>query len=184
MAQNITDKGGRTFALDLNIGCAMRIQDATGLNLLADTVFVPTDAGAKTEPSGMAAALPRLESDPVLLCQVLWAACGEEAAARNIDRTMFLSAWDGPALKTAYRSLVAAVADFFPDRRERILKMTDAIELARGKQSAFQDKAVEAGRKMFEGIDVDAMVDKVLAEAQQRFDQATRGTASGSLPAS
>lgn len=171
MSQKITDKNGTTFILDLNIGCALRIQEATGVNILADTSFI------SSKPGGMQAALPELEADPIRLALVLEAACRPEYEARKLSKETFLANWDHPSLDIAYNSLTEAICDFFPDRADRIRKMVGAIRQGRTKTDQANEAAVEAGQRLLDGIDVDAMVKKLIAKAEAA--SSTTGSASG-----
>jgi len=121
MGRPITDKAGRSWALDLTIGTALRIRERTGFDLLAETNVV------EPERSCWQIALPRLESSPLDLAAVLWAACEPEAAARSITRDAWLAAWNPEALERAFAVLVEETCDFFPRRSERVRAVLAAI---------------------------------------------------------
>ena len=177
MSQKITDKNGTTFILDLNIGCALRIQEATGVNILADTSFI------SSKPGGMQAALPELEADPIRLALVLEAACparvrGPKALEGDVPGEL----GSPRAWTSAYASLTEAICDFFPDRADRIRKMVSAIRQGRTKTDQANEAAVEAGKRLLDGIDVDAMVKKLIAQAEAA--SSTTGSESGNSPES
>jgi hypothetical protein len=175
MAQNLTDKAGRGWALDLTIGTAIRIQDQTGFNLLADTSFLAD------KPGGMAAALPQLEADPIALTRVLAAACEEEFTARNLTREQFLASWDGPSLKTGYKTLCEAICDFFPDRAASIRRMLAAIESGREKTTAAQGAMTDAAAELLSRINVEEIIAQAMRQADAELSK-TLGSGSGKMP--
>lgn len=176
MGQALTDKSGRTWALDLTLGTAIRIEKQSGFDLLSETSFFDE------KPAGLMVVLPELERSPTKLAQVLVAACEPEIAARKLTPDQFLASWDGPSLKKAYAAVVEAVCDFFPDRGDEIRKMSAALVEMRNKTTAAQLAAQNAIPEMLKNVDMEGVVNEMLRKAEAGL--ATLGRPSGTLPAS
>lgn len=56
----------------------------------------------------------RLYIDPVLLADVLWVLCKDEAEGRKIDKSAFLDRLNGETLEVAELAFEEAFIDFFP----------------------------------------------------------------------
>lgn len=72
--------------------------------------------------------LGKLEEDPILLCQIIWALCEEQAKARNIDAEAFARAIGGDPLDAAWDAISGAISDFSRGRKrsrwEKVLALT------------------------------------------------------------
>lgn len=64
----------------------------------------------------------RLQQDPVLLCNLLYVLCRDEAEKQNVSEEAFGEALVGDAIDRATGALVEALCDFFPSRRRTILR--------------------------------------------------------------
>lgn len=64
----------------------------------------------------------KLDDDPELFVNVLWALCREQAQAAAITSEQFGVSLVGDAVEHAANALIAAVCDFFPNRKRTLLK--------------------------------------------------------------
>ncbi len=71
--------------------------------------------------------ITRLSTDPVLLCDVVFAACAAQAQERGITDEDFGRAMGGDALAAAHAALTGALTDFFRQwGRPDLARMMDA----------------------------------------------------------
>lgn len=63
----------------------------------------------------------RLADNVVLLVDVLWVLCREQAAAKQTTQQMFAKAIVGQAIESATAAMLAAITDFFPPRHRQLL---------------------------------------------------------------
>ena len=66
--------------------------------------------------------LTKIGSDPVLLVDVLYTLCAEQAEASKVTPRQFGQGLTGDASEAAATALLEALADFFPSRRRAILR--------------------------------------------------------------
>ena len=73
--------------------------------------------------------LKRLETDDVLLVNVLWCICEEQAESAKVTKTEFTKGFFGDALEKGYQSIVDALAFFFrsPSHRELMRKLAEYL---------------------------------------------------------
>jgi hypothetical protein len=151
------DADGRTWQTAITVGAIKRVRGLVGANL-ADL--------DKLGDTGEQPLLTRLQTDIVLLVDVLYAIHQPDAAAAGIDDEGFASRLSGDALAAANDAFWAELAAFFLSLGRR--EIAGAIQ----KQQALIDAAIEAGATEIERIDVDAEIARA------------HGTRSGSSPAS
>jgi hypothetical protein len=104
--KTFSDNSGRTWAVTINVECIKRVRTLLGVNLL-DAV-----EGQLIE---------RLVTDPVLLCDCVYAVCKPEADARGITDEDFGRAMAGDAIEHACTSLLEELVDFFPQAKRQVL---------------------------------------------------------------
>lgn len=116
----------------------------------------------------------RLQSDPILLVDVLWVLCREQAGDKVSARD-FGRALKGDAIQFATDALLRAIADFFPrGRREMLLRMIDM-----GQSATAKAEAALAARMRSSGLEdqitkaMNAEIDRLLAQASIPSDAAT-----------
>lgn len=96
------DNAGRAWTLSVDVSAVKRTRSLAGIDLL-----------------DLKGTLSRLEKDPILLCDALWAIVKPEADAAGVDEDAFLSALAGDCIEVASRALLAELVDFSPNTRER-----------------------------------------------------------------
>jgi len=104
--KTFNDNAGRTWTLAINVDAIKRVRDLVKVNLLeiADGKLVD-----------------RLVSDPILLCDVIYALCKPEADQRTISDSQFGAAMAGDAIDQATTALLEEVVGFFPQARRKVL---------------------------------------------------------------
>lgn len=71
--------------------------------------------------------LARLIQDPILLVDVLYVVCKEEADARQVSDRDFGKAMGGGAIVQGRTALIAELADFFPERGPTIARQAEKL---------------------------------------------------------
>lgn len=102
--KTFTDTAGRTWTVAINVDAIKRVRSLTKTDLLAIV------EGELVE---------RLMRDPVLLCDVIYAACKPEADARNVTDEEFGRAMAGDAIEAATVALLDELVAFCPNPRDR-----------------------------------------------------------------
>ena len=149
--KTFTDNTGRTWAIAINVGAVKRVRACLDVNLL-DAV-----EGKLIE---------RLVSDPILLCDVIFILCQQEAETRGITDEQFGQAMAGDAIDAATSALLEELVDFFPTGKRQVL--TKAL----AKLKAFEAKAIELASKRLD----DPGLDQKLNQALERLPELTPGS--------
>ncbi len=147
------DNAGRTWSVCLNISAIKRVRDLAGVDLLEAV-------GGRL--------LEKLTTDPVLLCDVLYAVCRDEAENKSVSDEDFGCALAGDAVEHATTALLEELVDFFPQARRQVLGK--ALE----KMKALQERALKVANTRLDSPELERAMEQALAES---------GPASGSLPA-
>ncbi len=102
------DTAGRMWTLQINVDAIKRVRGLLEVDLLeiADGKLIE-----------------RLASDPVLLCDVVYAILKPDADDQHITDTDFGRAMGGDCLEQATNSLLEELADFFPSSKRQVLRM-------------------------------------------------------------
>ena len=98
------DNAGREWTITINVSAIKRVRDLLKVDLLEIV-------------DGKL--LERLIRDPVLLCDVVYAACKPDADKQNITDEEFGRAMVGDAIEMATKALLEEITDFFPCARDR-----------------------------------------------------------------
>jgi hypothetical protein len=101
------DNAGRTWTLAVNIAAMKRVKTLLNVNLMD---AVENDL------------IQKLATDPVLLCDVIYAICKPEADKQNITDEQFGQAMAGDAIEHATVALLEELVDFFPEAKRRVLR--------------------------------------------------------------
>ena len=122
----------------------------------------------------------RLISDPVLLCDVVYVVCKEEADSKDVSDEDFGRAMAGDALEHATTALLEELIDFFPQGRRRLLKK------ALAKLKTLEARALKVAETRLESQEIEAEMEAVLAEklGMEAGIVAPPGDSSGSSPES
>ena len=157
--RSFKDNADRTWTVTLNVYAVKKVRDLLGVDLL--------DLGGDAkDDNGL---LYRLIADPVLLVDVLYVVCQEQADEANVTDEQFGRAMAGDAIDGATKAFLEELADFTPSPRDR----------ARAR------KVIEATWKL-----IDRAQDVLDARADVELDRAAEaalsalGSSSGSSPAS
>jgi hypothetical protein len=153
--KTFTDNAGRTWTVAINVDAIKRVRDLLEVDLLEVL------DGKLIE---------KLYRDPVLLCDVVYAACKPEADARNVSDEDFGRAMAGDAIEHATKALLEELVGFSPSPRDRanlqrILETTWNV----------MDKARDAIEAKLATVNADEVVAQALAMS---------GVSSGSVPGS
>lgn len=106
-----TDNQNRSWTLAVDIPAARRIRQELGVDIL--------DWEGEN-------GVPRLASDPILLCDVLWLLVADQAAGRNVSDEDFGRSLQGQPLDDACEAFMSALINFFPPRQREILTAMQA----------------------------------------------------------
>ena len=143
--KTFTDNAGRTWTVAINVECIKRVKTLLSVNLL-DAI-----EGKLIE---------QLVSDPVLLCDVIYAICKTEADTKEITDEEFGRAMAGDAIDNATTALLEELVDFFPSGKRQVLAK------ALTKLKTFQTKAVETASKRLDDPKLDQQLEALLKEGE------------------
>ena len=143
--KTFTDNAGRTWTVAINVECIKRVKTLLSVNLL-DAI-----EGKLIED---------LVSDPVLLCDVIYAVCKPEADTKEISDEEFGRAMAGDAIDNATTALLEELVDFFPSGKRQVLAK------ALAKLKTFQTKAVETASKRLDDPNLDQQLEALLKEGE------------------
>lgn len=155
--KTFSDNQGRTWTVTINVECIKRVKTLLGVNLL-DAI-----EGELVE---------RLVTDPVLLCDCVYAVCKPEAEARGITDEDFGRAMAGDAIEHACTALLEELVDFFPEPKRRVL--AKAIERLR----QLEAKAIQLASARLDDPQWEAKIAEAMAEIE--LPRETLGDSSGS----
>jgi len=133
------DATGRHWAVRVDVGAVKRVRSALGVDLMQVS---GKGTGEGREPS----VLERLASDPVLLVDVIYVLCRDQAVAAGVSDEQFGAAMAGDALDGAVKAMLAAIVDFFPNPRERaaLKRVLSAAEAEAEKARARVESELDA----------------------------------------
>ncbi len=137
------DNAGRSWTVAVNVAAIKRIKTLLDVNLME---AVEGDL------------LEQLSTDPVLLCDVIYAICKPEADAQNITDEQFGSAMAGDVIEQATAALLEDLVDFFPLAKRRVLHK------ALAKLRAVEAKAVEYATAKLDDPALDKQIDAALSD--------------------
>ncbi|MBA2481228.1 MAG: hypothetical protein H0V44_11245 [Planctomycetes bacterium] len=139
--RTFTDATGRAWSIAITVDTLKRVRALVQIDLL-DVL------GGHL--------LETLSSDPVVLCDVLFAAVKPEADARQVSDVDFGRAMAGDAIEQATRALLDDLVDFFPQPKRRLLAK------ALGKLTTWQAKALDAAEQRLDGPKLQAALTAAL----------------------
>jgi len=147
--KSFTDNAGRLWTLAVNVAAIKRVRAICDVDLNS---IVELDA--KNNPT--AKLLERLSTDPVLLVDVLYAVCKEEADSRNVSDEEFGRSMAGDAIEFATAALLDEIIDFFPEAKRKVFRrILDATR-------RFETKTKEALSTLLADPKLDARIDAAL----------------------
>jgi hypothetical protein len=104
------DNAGRTWTVAMNVWTVKKVRDLLGVDLL--------DVGGDEGKPGPGL-LHRFIADPILLVDVLYVACKDQADPLGVTDEQFGRAMAGDAIDAATRAFLEDLADFTPSPRDR-----------------------------------------------------------------
>jgi hypothetical protein len=159
------DNAGRTWTVAINVNAIKRVKGLTGVNLLD---VVNGDSG--DHDGGL---LGRLSSDPILLCDILYAVCKPEADTRNVSDEDFGRAMAGDAIDAGTTALLEELVDFFPQAKRRVL------DKALRKLRSLEARVIDLAQQRLDSPQIDALIEQAMQDTG-----AVPSMASGSSPSS
>ncbi len=167
------DDEGRPWRLALTIGAALRVRDMVSIDTVEEQpqedgtinrvrVQVPLDIG---DVSTIGQTFQILRSQFVKAGEVLYAILIAQVAEKGLTKEQFLDGLRGDSLESATRALESELADFFPQRLRKMVRLIGA-------------KMDEVSAEMLGRAE--AQVNEATAESLA----APSGMPSGNLPAS
>lgn len=128
------DTQGRTWSVTINVDAIRRVRGLLDINLL-DAVEGKL--------------LERLVSDPVLLCDILFALVQPEAETKQVSDEDFGRALGGDVLDQATTALLEELVDFFPSGKRTVFRK------ALDKLKALQGMALETATRRLESTELE-----------------------------
>lgn len=159
--KTFSDNAGRAWTVTINVECIKRVRTLLHVNLL-DAV-----EGQLIE---------RLVTDPVLLCDCVYAVCKPEADARGITDEDFGRAMAGDVIEHACTALLEELVDFFPQPKRQVL----AKALLRLRQ--LEAKAIDLAQQRLDDPQWETQLAQALPEIE--LPPPTPGASSGNWPVS
>lgn len=139
--KTFTDNLGHSWSVAINVECIKRVKSLLDVNLL-DAVDGKL--------------LERFISDPVLLCDVLYAICKPEADTKNIPDEEFGRAMAGDAIDAGTTALLEELVDFFPSGKRQVLSK------ALAKLKTFENKALEAASQRLDDPELEKRMEEAI----------------------
>ena len=148
------DNADRTWTVTVNVDSIKRVRSLLHIDLMEAV------EGKLIE---------RLIGDPVLLCDVIYCVCKEDADAKGITDEEFGRAMAGDAIELATTALLEELVDFFPQGKRQLLRK------ALAKLETLQETMLAVVSERLDSPELDA---ELLAELRKL------GDSSGGSPAS
>lgn len=148
------DAKGRDWLLEISTTSLRRVRAALEVNLLAIV------EGKEL--------FERLASDPVLLCDVLFVLCQDQAKERSLSDEEFGLGLRGDVLDAATEALLEELCDFFPHPRKRAV-----LRKMLAKLKAYQGAAIDLVEAKLESPELEAWM-RAQLEAALELPPVTR----------
>ena len=142
--KTFTDNSDRTWTIHVHVESMKRVRSVCNVDLL------------KVVEGTL---LVELANDPILLCEVLYALCHEEAKAKSVSDVDFGKAMAGDAIERATEALLREIFDFFPPaKRDVLLRLEE-------KHKQMQQKMVEVAIKRLESPELMKKIESLLEKS-------------------
>lgn len=105
--KTFNDNQNRTWTVAVTVGSIKRVKDLLGVNLLE---AVTGDL------------IEKLETDVILLVDILYILCKEEADAKSVTDVQFGESLSGDSLEFATDAFLGELIDFFPQAKRQIFR--------------------------------------------------------------
>jgi hypothetical protein len=142
--RTFNDNAGRTWTIAINVAAIKRVRGLLNVDLykLVDDGFKPLGA---------------LVGDPVMLADVLYCLCKDEADAKAISDEDFGRALAGDAITWATDAFVEELIDFFPEARAR-----NSLRKIVAESRKVRDRLMGRAEKVLESFDADREANRLL----------------------
>ena len=160
--RTFNDGAGRTWTVALNLNAVKRVKSLLEVNLLE------LDQG--TPPL-----LTRLDTDLILLCDVIYCVVKPEADALKVSDEDFGRALGGDAILAAHNALMEELGDFF--RQLGRSHLAKAI----GVQGRMVSLAVQKIERKLDAVDPEAETEKMFEPAKTPGNSSTNSPESSDL---
>jgi hypothetical protein len=160
------DNQGREWTVEISVAAIKRVRGLAGVDLMEVL-------------EGSNGLIEKLVRDPVLLCDVIYAACKPQADERQVSDEAFGASMAGDAIEHATAALLEELVDFCPSPRDRanlgrVLKATREV----------MDKARDVVERRIDELIDGGALERAVLEAVPPTVEAAAGGSSGSAPAS
>jgi hypothetical protein len=160
------DNQGREWTVEITVAAIKRVRGLAGVDLMEVL-------------EGSNGLIERLVRDPVLLCDVIYAACKPQADERQVSDEAFGASMAGDAIEHATAALLEELVDFCPSPRDRanlgrVLMATREV----------MDKARDVVERRIDELIDGGALERAVLEAVPPKVEAAAGGSSGSAPAS
>jgi hypothetical protein len=149
--KSFTDNAGRSWVISVNVGTIKQVRALCEVDL-ANIISMEPGKPPNVE------VLEKLADDPVLLVDVLYAACKEEADQKKISDVDFGRAMAGDTIEMATAALLDEIVDFFPEGKRRILQKV------LGATRRFREKSKAALSELLGDPTLDSKIDDALEQ--------------------
>jgi len=153
------DNAGRTWTVSITVDAIKRVRGLLEVDLLEVV-------GGKL--------IDRLITDPVLLCDIVYAVCKPEADAQSVSDEEFGRAMAGDAIEHATTALLEELVSFSPSPRDRA-NLKRVLETTR----RVMDKARDLVEQRIESGELDRIAEEALQD-----HVGSAGSSSGNSPVS
>ena len=159
--KSFTDNAGRSWTVTINVDAIKRVRGLVEVDLLqaADGKLIE-----------------RLVSDPILLCDVIYALCKPQADQQSVSDEEFGRAMAGDAIDAATTAVLEELVGFFPQAKRRVL--TKALRKLR----ELEGRAIEHAEAELDGAALEAQMDRLLRSPGNSSGSAPEPSASTPVP--
>lgn len=145
--KSFTDTAGRSWTIAINVDAIKRVRSLTQVDLLSVVEGTLID---------------QLGRDPILLVDVIYAACKPQADQQSVTAEQFGQAMAGDAIDGATQALLTELVDFFPKARRA------PLAAVLGKSQAATTLLMQRATAKVEAISVEELIDKVMNGSPQQ----------------
>lgn len=142
--KSFKDNAGRDWTIGVNVDTIKRVRGLCTVDLLS---------------AATSDLISRLRGDPVLLVDVLFAACQPQAKAAGVSDEDFGRAMAGDAIDLATEALLQELTDFFPNAKRQM------IRTALAKHDEIQAEAVVQVTAKIKGMDAKQLLREALGDS-------------------
>ena len=153
------DNAGRTWTVSITVDAIKRVRGLLDVDLLEVV-------GGKL--------IDRLITDPVLLCDIVYAVCKPEADAQSVSDEDFGRAMSGDAIEHATTALLEELVSFSPSPRDRA-NLKQVLDTTR----RVMDRARDLVEQRIESGELDRIAEEALNQTVP-----SAGNSSGNSPVS